>query len=217
MFKIRAGTVDEIKKDSGDWLFVDVGFSSKDETCGVLKNSEGPCDVKFGYLVKYVIKEAQISGKPLNLLIEAPLSGTFDKDGNPTPRCVDKKDGKTRSWYVQPATTVIVATICLLSQVKDYGIRREVRLFEGFASFKPRSSKPRSSRSSHSEDVMRLRCAAWDPKRKLVVSPSKLKESKSDALQSVCPGIYSGIPPVVMACDKATKRNGVFLCDLQGC
>jgi hypothetical protein len=33
---IRAGILDEITPDSGEWLFVDAGFSSNGRSCGVL-------------------------------------------------------------------------------------------------------------------------------------------------------------------------------------
>ena len=41
-YEIRAGTMDELERDSGDWLFVDIGFSSKKETCGILKHGGNP-------------------------------------------------------------------------------------------------------------------------------------------------------------------------------
>ena len=67
MYDIRAGTPDELKPqsvDSVDWFFVDVGFSSTDKSCGVLKIKEKPKTMKFGCLVKCVVKEVQTPGKP---------------------------------------------------------------------------------------------------------------------------------------------------------
>ena len=206
---IRAGTIDEFNPKLGDWLFVDVGFSSTRKSCGVLKNSERPWTETFGGLVDFVIQEFGIPGPPLNLVLEAPLSATFNKGGNPTARCPDKN----RQWYLQPATTVMVATIRLLRRMNDFAIQREVRLFEGFASFKSSSTKWPYEKDygfsktawPHIADVLRLRCAAWHPTQKYVVNPRKLKINKTyDTLHSILEfaGMESrGIPPVLMACE----------------
>ena len=197
-YDIRAGTVGQINQESGDWLFVDMGFSSKRRTCGVLKHDGNPCTMTFGSLVNYVIEEAQTPGRPLNLLVEAPLSATFNENGNPTGRFVDEQDGKSRYWYTQPATSMMVATSRLLDQVIRRGIRREIRLFEGFASFKPSGGK-----SNHKEDVLRLRCAAWRPMHNSIFRSEQLRTQHSCQPISAfaLPGMNVGVPPVVMACD----------------
>ena len=199
-YDIRAGTVDEIIQESGDWLFVDVGFSSKKKSCGVLKNSGYPCTMKFGSLLDFVVKEVQTPDQPpLNLLLEAPLSVTFDKHGNPARRSTDKEGDKYRDWWVNAAPAMIVATGHLLRRVKCSDIQREVRLFEGFASFKSSRSK-----SSHKEDVVRLRCAAWgDPKRNLVTCPDKLQIQNAEPTNSALAfaDMDFGVPPVVKVCN----------------
>lgn len=199
-YRIRAGMVDEVKRDSGDWLFVDVGFSSKKKTCGVLKNEECTMKKAFGRLVKLLIKEVQIPGQPLNLLLEAPLSVAFNKDGNPAHRATDiEADKRARGWWYQTGPLTILATGHLLRRVQDCGVRREVRLFEGFVSFKSAGSI-----SDHEADVSRLRCAAWDPMQKFVTGPDKLKVpgSESDTLESAFKfsGMDFGLPPVVKGC-----------------
>ena len=78
----------------------------------------------------------------------------------------------------------------------DCEIQREVRLFEGFVSFKPSKTK-----SSHTKDVKRLRKAAWNPTPDCVFAPCKLRKNDSDTLQSVFKfaDMNFGIPPVVVA------------------
>lgn len=207
-FDIRSGTIDELKEESVDWLFVDVGFSSTHKSCGVLKNNERPKTVKFGRFVKCVVKETRIPGPPLNLLLEAPLSVAFDKDGNPTRRSTDEEGKEYRDWWYNAGASTLLATGYLLRLVKECGIRREVRLFEGFASFK--SSRPAWCRIEcfsksdwpHIEDLLRLQCAAWDPKLNFVTCPDDLKTPNCATLVSAFAfaGMDFGTPPVVKAC-----------------
>ena len=211
-FDIHAGTMDNLKPESGDWLIVDVGFSQTRKSCGVLINKERPRTMKFSCLMQYLVKEAQIdTNGPLNLLLEAPLTAAFDKSRNPVRRSTDiEEDKKPRDWYVGAAGALIQATTYLLRSVYDCERKREVRLFEGFASFK--SSRPEwpydkaygfsKTDWSHIEDVLRLRCAAWDADRKLVTRADKLKMKDSDCLESAfkVAGMDFEIPPVIKAC-----------------
>lgn len=196
-FQIRAGRTPEISKESGDWLFVDVGFSSKKKSTGILKGDGQPEEVTFSKLVEEVVCETRKNaGRPLNLLLEAPLSAAFNKDGNPTGRLIERKDSRHRYWYENSAPALIVATGHLLRAVVDSGIRREVRLFEGFVSFK----EP-GKRSSHIDDVLNLRQAVWNPTPTSIVQPSALKRDASDTLEWALKfaGIDYGVPPVVVA------------------
>ena len=199
-YEIRAGTMDELNQDSGDWLFVDVGFSSKSDSCGVLRNLEAPETQTFIGMVNFVIQEVQATGVPLNLLIESPLSVAFGKNGNPTRRSTDIQSGKVRDWWYQTGPDMILAAGHLLRRVKDSGIRRDVRLFEGFASFKSAGSI-----SDHAADVVGLRCAAWDPMQKFVTSPDDLRmpdwdlDTPESAFKFA--GMDFGIPPVVKICN----------------
>ena len=212
-FEIRAGAVEELRQDSVEWLFVDVGFSSTDKSCGVLKNKEKPQTMKFGNLVGSVIQEAQSpASSPLNLLLEAPLSVAFDKHGNPTRRSTDSEESEGREeyrdWWYNAGSSTLLATGHLLRRVYESGLQREVRLFEGFASFK--STRPKWDRIEsfsktdwpHIEDLLRLRCAALDVSRKFVTDQDNLKTPTVASLISAFKfaDMDFGIPPVVKAC-----------------
>ena len=150
--------------------------------------------------MEFVIQEVQTPGQSLNLLIEAPLSIAFNKDRNPTRRSTDKEVGKNpRDWWNNAGSLTLLATGHLLRPVKDCGIQREVRLFEGFASFKSAGAI-----SDHKADVLGLRCAAWDPSQKFVTSPGNLRtpDWASDTPESAFKfaGMDFGIPPVVKIC-----------------
>ena len=194
---IKPGRVQDIYEREGDWLFVDVGFSKNELSCGVLKNDGQPKTVKFGGLVRCVVKEAtKETTTPLNLVLEAPLSVTFDKDHNPTPRSCDRRDGKRRDWYHGSAPSLIVATGHLLRDLEDAKsrIHREVRLFEGFVSFKPKGVK-----SNHKRDVKKLRYAVWNPTPEYIVKPDQLPRDECDTPESAFKfaGMDFGTPPVL--------------------
>ena len=169
--KITAGHVDDINQDSGQWLIVDIGFSETENSCGVWNDVWGvkePKAVTFAALVELAKKEIQKDVKePLNLLIEAPLSVAFTKDGNPTLRICDSQDGKKRRWYVNAGGTTLIAASWFLRELKECQGQREVRLFEGFLSFKSRNTVPKNKHAreeAHKEDVGELKKAVWTRK-----------------------------------------------------
>ena len=91
-YKIMAGKVTDIE-DVGrneklleDWIFVDIGFARKGKSCGVAIGSCNAKEITFGELVDMVKETVKEPGKPLNLLLESPLSMAFAKAGNPWPR-----------------------------------------------------------------------------------------------------------------------------------
>jgi hypothetical protein len=208
-FPIRAGRAYfEINRGSGDWLFVDIGFSKSDRTCGVLR-PDGTSDVvTFGCLKKLVKGEARCHvSKPLNLVLEAPLSVAFDENGHPARRACDtlrdehgrpQRDRRGRpqhrDWYVNAGASTLVATTHLLRGVFDGGVNREIRLFEGFL-----SGKTGRTRNDHIDDVKRLRDVAWYRKGGRIHYPNRLTECSSHRLESAfkVAGMDFGIPPVI--------------------
>jgi len=132
---------------------------------------------------------------PINLVIETPLSVSFDSNGNPKGRKIEKQNNKTRYWYVSLGTTVMVAAMYLLRAIVDLQPTTEVRLFEGFVSFKDRNKS-----SNHSRDVLALRDVVINGDRDAIIAPEALKIDDSDLLQSafLVAGVDLGIPPVLM-------------------
>ena len=141
---IRAGTQDEINALEGDWLLIDLGFHATDATSGVLKIlNPGAAEVlagnfTFGDTVNLTTATiGQRIWTPLNLVLEAPLSMTLGNAGNPITRACDIGNGPARSWIAGAGPVVTVSAISLLTKLRDAGIEREVRLFEGFVSGRP--------------------------------------------------------------------------------
>ena len=194
---MRAGCVTEVHRDSGEWVFVDVGFSCDKASCGLLLGEGEPRAITFGQLAHDVAEVTSRPGRPLNLLIEAPLSVAFTVDGNPTGRKVERRGSETRYWYVGLGCGVLVPAMYLLRRVVAGKPVREVRLFEGFASFKTKGAV-----SSHTQDVVRLREVVWQPEDHpgAIVGPHELLLDPDDVLLCAfkVAGMDFGIPPVVM-------------------
>lgn len=198
-----AARVDEVVRDSGDWIFVDIGFAQRgNQSCGIAFHDEDPSEVQFGDLATKVVTWISCRPGPLHLLIEAPLSVAFDAEGNPTRRCIERrKQGgktKTRYWYQSSGLRTLVAATYLLREVQcrldATCFNGQIRLVEGFYSFK---TKP----STHADDVRRLRRIVWkqgEPHDR-IVQPSGLMTHRCHVVTSAfaVSGMDFGVPPVV--------------------
>jgi hypothetical protein len=193
---IRAGLPFEANPTSGEWVFVDLGFAQAAKSCGLLVGDGKPREVSFSQLRTEVLEIVAACGKPLNLLIEAPLSVAFNEKGNPTGRKIERREKQTRYWYVGLGCSVLVAATYLLRSIHDARPVREIRLFEGLASF-----KPKDARSSHGEDVLNLRKIIWEGASKsgCIVPPQNLAASQGDIVLSafLVAGMDFGVPTVV--------------------
>lgn len=193
---IRAGTLAEATRHSGEWVFVDLGFAEKAKSCGLLLGDGKPEEVSFSKLTARLLEIVASAQQPLNLLIEAPLSVAFNEHGNPTGRVIERRESRTRYWYVGLGCSVLVAATYLLRSIHEANPRSEIRLFEGLASF-----KPKGVRSSHSDDVLKLRKVIWDSGSKsgVIVPHEKLAASPKHRLLSafLVAGMDFGVPAVV--------------------
>ncbi len=196
---IRAGTINEVTPDSGNWVYIDIGFSNKSKSCGLLFGNNEPEELLFNEAVKKICDYIVRSSSPINLVIEAPLSVSFDSKGNPKGRKIEKQKEKTRYWYVGLGCVVLVGSLYLIKAISELSNQHEIRLFEGFISFKNKNEK-----SSHSKDVKILREIVNNRnKQNEVISGAELKMDDTDKLQSsfLVAGLDYGIPPILM-------RNG---------
>ncbi len=193
---IRAGTVAEVRQESGKWIFVDIGFSKIERSCGVAIDNGDPTSIQFSKLAPYISKVICDTNEPFNLLVEAPLSVAFTAEGNPTGRAIERQGSKTRYWYVGLGTTVLLAATYLLRDLAERGASSDVRLFEGFVSFKTAGEK-----SNHERDVVSLREAVWQAGNRpdTIHAPEQLRLNTTDRLCSAfrVAGMDFGIPPVI--------------------
>lgn len=196
MTTLRAGTVAEIARDAGYWVFVDIGFSSKSKTCGWLVGDGDPTTLMFGELQKKLLHVVQSKGPVVNLVLEAPLSVAFSQEGNPVRRSMERQNSAHRYWFEGAGPVTTVAAAYLLSAVRNGTCNREIRLFEAFASFKPRGTP-----SSHVGDVMNMRSVVWDAAKHPtnIIAPERPCRESGATLESAFKvfGFDCGIPPVI--------------------
>lgn len=179
---IVAGQVNDINRNSGQWLIIDMGFSSREPTCGVLNRPGEPNQqldvITFGNLVGLVTQEVQNADqRPLSLLIEAPLSVAFQPNGNPTRRICDTHGNQYRDWYVNAGAATLIAASYFLRALHNCHRQREVRLFEGFASFRQAQDRPRTAEQryeAHIRDVRDLKDAVWYGTNREIFNPAQL-------------------------------------------
>ena len=196
---IHAGETEDIKWGSGVWVFLDIGFSNKRKSCGLLVEDGEPEELQFQTAAARISNIAGRASQAVNLVIEAPLSVAFDKWGNPSGRSFEKLGSKTRYWYNGLGCTVMVAAFYLVRAVHDARPGQDVRLFESFVSY-----KEQGTRSDHSRDVLLMRNVVKDPvtNARSIVAPDSLKMAADDHLISAfcVAGLDCGIPPVIK-CD----------------
>lgn len=146
-------------------ICVDIGFSRNSKSTGVAwqlpSGDESSENLTFGQAITRCVELLQ-SARTANLLIEAPLSGVFDEEGNPQPRgsfeVSVSPEGKTlrRYWYSGPGASTCLAASYFLRKL-DSQLRNSskmngslnVLLFEGFVTFK-------SETTDHSADARLL-------------------------------------------------------------
>jgi hypothetical protein len=191
---IRAGTAEQINWGDGNWIFLDVGFSGKVRSCGLVIGDGVPKCLKFSD-AKAEIERAIANCSVSRLVIEAPLSVCFDRHGNPTGRSIEIQDDQRRYWYVGPGCSVMIASFYLINKLSMLTEKVSIDLFEGFVSYKS------AKRSDHREDVLALRDVVRDPGkfRGSIYTADQLKKDPADELFSAFRvlGLDCGVPAVI--------------------
>ena len=115
--KINAGDRSQIQWGDGNWVFLDIGFSNRGQTCGLLFGDGLPRSVQFTQAGQMIVEQIRQSKSTINLVIEAPLSVCFDSIGNPTGRKIEKEAEKSRYWYTGAGCAVMVAAMYLIRDI----------------------------------------------------------------------------------------------------
>ena len=209
--KIIAGQCDQVCPGSGDWLIVDIGMTMTTRSSGAWHGPGTLCTKTFGKLLALAIRKVEERcDTPLNLLIEAPLSVARQEDGAPAARSFEKRGSEHRYWHEDGGATTLLAAQFLLHKLYECQTRkREVRLFEGFVSFKNESteSSPATShedteerppRNSHERDVLKLKRAVWIGDNAKVSDPRNCLLDPGDRIESPFPFLERNlIPPLI--------------------
>lgn len=133
-------------------IAVDIGFASAAKSTGIAIRADSVTTttrVTFGQvpdLVAMHLKEGDLC-----LILEAPLTIAFNREGNPTGRSIEKRQGQTRYWYSGLGASVLLAAVFLLERIRDIytPLQRTIYLYEGFVTFK-------SERTQHQADALQL-------------------------------------------------------------
>ena len=161
--------------------------------------------------------ESAVKERAINLMIEAPLSMAFASrsnsdassqgvlQGNPIARIPDRLEGtdtagstqtQQRLWYTQPASGLMVASVRLIQELAAALEDWEIRLFEGFVSFKD-GNEP----EGHWQDTCKLWQAipitsnSHQPQRRPIVDTTIGKAESILGLMGFPPD--ADIPPIL--------------------
>jgi hypothetical protein len=193
---IEAGNPQQLQWGRGNWIFLDIGFSGSQKTCGLVIGEAAPCCVDFAEAQKRILDHVAGARSITNIMIEAPLSVSF-RDGRPAPRSIERREGKNRFWYIGPGCTVLVASMYLIRAIGAASPPTGVRLFEALISYKQQGIK-----SEHMREAGLLRDIVRDPKHHpaKIVPADELKERSGDELSSAffVMGMDCGVPAVMV-------------------
>ena len=175
-----------------DWAFLDIGFSGKSKTSGLLLPGMSEAkNVLWKASKTQIIECAKQKSGALHLMIEAPLSMAFDQAGNPIGRKFEKRGNKTRYWYLQGgAVTMVAASLLIADAWNDADVN--IILYEAFLSFK-------TQKTDHKADAVLMRDAIGGRNAGVRYSES-IKLNTSDKLFSSTHkfGMDFGIPPTFL-------------------
>ncbi len=194
--RLRAGTVEEIQDRQTTWCYLDIGFSATNRSCGILIDGEQPREVLFNEARDELVSLCRASDRPVSIVIEAPLSVAFSAEGNPRGRSMEKRGAKTRYWYTGLGCVVLTAAGYIVSALAELTNGPEIRLFEGFVSFKEKGQP-----SNHKADVLLLQDvvsgATADGK---IIAPRDQAMAPEDRVTSAFAvwGLDLGVPPVIV-------------------
>jgi len=68
---ISAGKTSQIRRGVGNWIILDVGFSSKSRTCGLIIGDNEPECLRFSEAAQKIVDKIVGAKSEINLLIEA--------------------------------------------------------------------------------------------------------------------------------------------------
>lgn len=196
MIRLRAGSSEDLPGLDSLWCFLDIGFSASKPSCGLLVGDGTPAELLFSEAKQQIIRICSTSDLPVSLVIEAPLSVSFSPEGNPRGRSIEKHGSQTRYWYVGLGCTVMTAAGFILCELAKLRGGPEIRLFEGFVSFKAKNTA-----SNHSNDVLLLRDIAHGSGGGSIIDGQNLAMGNKDHLESAFKawGLDYGIPAAIVA------------------
>jgi hypothetical protein len=159
MMLIQPGNIEHSRSPAELTIAVDLGFAKSRASCGLAWRSphaQYAGAFTFGNCIREVATLLASTSRA-DLIVEAPLSGFFDSQGNPIARGAFKKreaDGikkaQYRYWYLGAGAATCLAALYFLLELDRQLASNEVNLnaagyvtttlYEGFLTFKPKAT-----------------------------------------------------------------------------
>ncbi len=208
-YNIVAGTRDDLRLDSNEWLIIDIGYARTRSTNAIWRSDETLRSIYFRQVTPLVIKTARLKAdQPLHLAIEAPLSAAFDGGGEPTTRPCDEwpipnaAKPDTRLWCSNAGASTLVLAEFLLRDLHEDNIGpRLIKLFEGHVSFKYRENhRPRfpQARNTHEADVLAIKHEIEYRTEANIFDEARLRRDQNPTLKSPFGFLAENLlPPVI--------------------
>lgn len=139
-------------------LAIDLGFAEKRASCGLSEHQAG---FKFSSAVEACAKWLARQGAAVVIILEAPLSGSFDKNGNPCARGRFEThhslsgESSARRWQSGPGASMSLAALYFLRKLSELTAEVDVtmHLVEGFCS---RYGDTKPSDTAVANELLRL-------------------------------------------------------------
>jgi len=185
---VKAGKARDFSRDPKDWIFLDIGFSSESKTCGLKIFGEPAQNQSWADACLEIKNAIHSCNKNINLMIEAPLSVTFNNTNNPVRRSFEKRGKSTRYWYLQGGVVTLLSAAYLIRQLYDLK-ESNISLFEAFISFKPQ-------KTDHMDDASLMERGIVEGA--LPIGKADIRMSKEHKIEASMAkfGYSFGVPPV---------------------
>jgi hypothetical protein len=214
--QFRSGEKGEMTRLAGGLVIaVDIGFAQDgNKSCGLPwkhgeKKTAGAGAFEYASVILRV-SELLKSENTATLIIEAPLSAMFSASGNPVRRGDfekrPKKELNDRYWYTNAGAVTCLASIIFLREMKnrlladkDSTAKIAIHLYEGFISFKTKSSKKAVGKWADKADAKRLLNCFENPRTGEVIDVKPEDGQSSIVFTDIVTGIgNSSEIPVIL-------------------
>ncbi len=189
---IKAGDAYKFSRDPDEWIFVDLGFSGR-RSNGTVQKSTGlklPGEDSRNCTWSEAIDRTKSClaniDKSIYMMLEAPLSVAFSKEGHPVPRVFEKNGTAVRYWYMQSGAVVLISAFYFLQHLRTT-TKHTVNLYESFISFK-------KGRTEHYADCDAMKKAILNNQKPITEFTQKPEDTLECITKST--GWDFGVPPV---------------------
>ncbi len=194
---IEAGHPKDFSRNLSEWVFWDMSFS-KSKSSGLILPSGEEVTTTWSDACGKVLLLASERNRPLNIMLEAPLSFSF-KMGNPIRRNFEPVNYE---WYRNAGAGLAWGAGLFLLEISKVA-RSKVYLFEAFIT-NANKTRTNTRKDNHIRDARLMARHVSNDNTELLTNttlPNSMIESSTKRF-----GLDFGIPPVLKA-DKDTSHE----------